>query len=104
MSSSNLQSTSTTSGSKRFSCQFCGNHFASNSYRHKHEERMCTMNPNRKKIQCPYCEETYKHEQNFRDHISSKHTKVKSHICKVCGAAFIHQNQLTRHKQAQHKN
>ena len=104
MSSSNLQSTSTTSGSKRFSCQFCGNHFASNSYRHKHEERMCTMNPNRKKIQCPYCEETYKHEQNFRDHISSKHTKVKSHICKVCGAAFIHQNQLTQHKQAQHKN
>ena len=62
------------------------------------------MNPNRKKIQCPYCEETYKHEQNYRDHISSKHTGVKSHICKVCGAAFIHQNQLMRHKQAQHKD
>ena len=27
-----------------------------------------------------------------------------SQICEVCGAAFIHQNQLTWHKQVQHKN
>ena len=101
---SNVQSTSTKTSSKKYICEFCGKDFVSNSYRHKHEERMCTMNPNRKKIQCPYCDETYKHEQNFRDHISSKHTGVKSHICKVCGAAFIHQNQLTRHKEAQHKD
>ena len=101
---SNLQSTSTKTSSKKYVCKFCGKDFVSNSYRHKHEERMCTMNSNRKKIQCPYCEETYKHEQNFRDHISLKHTGVKSHICKVCGAAFIHQNQLARHKQAQHQD
>ena len=101
---SNLQSTSTKTSSKKYVCKFCGKDYVSNSYRHKHEEQMCTMNSNRKKIQCPYCEETYKHEQNYRDHISSNHTGVKSHICKVCGAAFIHQNQLTRHKQAQHKD
>ena len=88
---SNLQSTSTKTSSKKYVCKFCGKDFVSNSYRHKHEERMCTMNSNRKKIQCPYCEETYKHEQNFRDHISLKYTGVKSHICKVCRAAFIHQ-------------
>ena len=62
------------------------------------------MNPNRKRIQCPYCEETYRHEQNFKDHVSLKHTGVKSHICKICGASFGHQNQLVRHKQTQHKN
>ena len=87
---SNLQSTSKKTSSKKYVCKFCGKDFVSNSYRHKHEERMCTMNSKRKKIQCPYFEETYKHEQNFKDHISLKHTGVKSHICKVCGAAFIH--------------
>ena len=101
---SNLQSTSTKTFSKKYLCEFCGKDFVSNSYRHKHEEWMCIMNPNRKKIQCPYCEETYRHEQNFKDHVSSKHTGVKSNICKICGASFDHQNQLVRHKQTQHKN
>ena len=75
-SKSDVQSTPTKTSSKKFFFQYCGKHFVSSSYRWKHEERMCSINPNRKSIQCPYCEETYKYDQNYRDHVASKHTGV----------------------------
>ena len=51
MSKNDVQSTSTKTSSRKFVCQYCGKHFVSSSYRWKHEEQMCSINPNRKSIQ-----------------------------------------------------
>ena len=91
-----------TTAKKMFKCQFCSKQFSNITYRNKHEERMCDLNPNPKLIQCE-CGKTYRHESNYKDHRSSIHGDVSRHICKLCGRAFPHQNSLARHKTTVHK-
>ena len=54
-------------------------------------------NRNREK-KCPYCEKIFKHQQNFREHVLSKHENKKNFHCDKCEKSFGTINTLKTHK------
>ena len=59
--------------------------------------RLCEKLTNPQMLKCKYCENLFKHENHYLDHLST-HDGKKRRECKKCGQKFAMENQLTCHR------
>ncbi|XP_037816606.1 gastrula zinc finger protein XlCGF57.1-like [Lucilia sericata] len=79
-------------GESPFLCPHCGKAFKTGNVLRQHLQRH-----GEKKFHCPECPMKFYVKVNLTKHMSS-HTKLKPHVCDICGSAFTRQDSLKAHK------
>ena len=77
-------------------CNFLTRH---TTYMRMHNTRKCVFLTVVERVECPKegCRGLFMNDSNFRDHIN-QHLGIYKYKCNNCRKAFVHQNQLARHK------
>ena len=80
-------------------CDQCSFSTTTRSYWKVHNSWQCLFLTVVERIKCPGdgCGQLFIREHNFKDHINI-HLGVSKYKCDKCSQAFVHQNQLARHK------
>ncbi|KAM7349653.1 uncharacterized protein ACRADG_008509 [Cochliomyia hominivorax] len=79
-------------GESPFLCAHCGNCFKTANVLRQHLQRH-----GEKKFHCTECPMKFYFKENLNKHMTS-HTKLKPHICDICGSAFTRLYSLKAHK------
>ncbi|KAM7350607.1 uncharacterized protein ACRADG_009160 [Cochliomyia hominivorax] len=79
-------------GESPFLCPHCGKSFKTANVLRQHLQRH-----GEKKFHCPECPMKFYVKVNLTKHMTS-HTKLKPHVCEICGSAFTRQDSLKAHK------
>lgn len=73
-------------------CPHCPKHFQSKLAISKHLKRHVEA-----KLQCDICKKMFRLKKNLTIHIQMVHIREPSHVCHLCGSAYVYATRLTKH-------
>ena len=79
-------------GTKRFTCRFCGKGFIRKAHLVSHER----IHTGEKPFTCEVCGKSFADKRNLKPHVRA-HTGEKPHKCVICGAGFERATSLRDH-------
>ena len=80
-----------------FYCDKCPKSFKDKAYCRKHMTRLCPALTDIQCLKCPHCDKMYRHDKNYREHLSI-HDGIKRFKCGKCGEKFFTDMQVLKHR------
>ena len=80
-----------------FYCDKCPKSFKDKAYCRKHMTRLCPALTDMQRLKCPHCDKMYRHDKNYREHLSI-HDGIKRFTCGKCGEKFFTDMQVLKHR------
>eukprot|EP00095_Tigriopus_kingsejongensis_P004362 snap_masked-scaffold57_size444674-processed-gene-1.2 protein:Tk04362 transcript:snap_masked-scaffold57_size444674-processed-gene-1.2-mRNA-1 annotation:"zinc finger protein 569-like" len=88
-------------GTKNHKCIICTNTYLSNTHLYRHYRKTHNQEPparpQKPKIHCSFCEQTFSSKCKLKRHTVFQHTKEKPFPCSLCPERFYSNSHLQRH-------